>query len=160
MQPELIQNIERVVSPLVEAIGGFLVKAGIRGERGSKIVEIYADTDSGITIDQCAELSRQISVVLDKEDLIAGGYRLEVSSPGLEHPLKLLRQYKKNKGRQLKVTANIGGSTSVVTGMLEDVVEGSAGQETKIILKSENGTLTPVPFDAVREAFVIPKFSR
>jgi ribosome maturation factor RimP len=157
---ELIQNIERVVSPFVEAIGGFLVKVGIRGERGSKIIEIYADTDSGITIDQCAELSRNISAAFDREDIIAGSYRLEVSSPGLDHPLKLARQYKKNRGRQLKVTASIDGNTSVVTGVLEDIVEDSLGNGTKIILKTASGTSTEVPFSAVREAFVVPKLSR
>lgn len=124
------------------------------------MVEIFADTDSGITIDQCAELSRSISAVLDREDIIAGGYRLEVSSPGLDHPLKLLRQFKKNRGRELKVTMHAEGGVSVVTGILEDVVEHGAEQETKIVLKKKDGTLITVAFGDVREACVIPKLSR
>ena len=125
----------------------------IRGERGSKVIEIYADTDAGITVDQCAELSRRISVALDVENIMPGSYRLEVSSPGLDHSLKLLRQYKKNIGRQLKITARIGSEVSSSTGILEHV------GDTDIMLKTANGTIT-LSFDTVLEAFVIPKLSR
>ncbi|MDE3057266.1 MAG: ribosome maturation factor RimP [Bacteroidota bacterium] len=154
MQSELVQKIEQLVLPFAEAVGGFLVNVNIRGEHGSKVIEIFADTDDGITVDQCAELSRRVSVALDNEDIIAGRYRLEVSSPGLDHPLKLVRQYKKNVGRQLKVTAQSNGTTSVNTGVLEKA------DEANIVLKTPEGVEASFPLSSIVSATVIPNLRR
>ncbi|WP_035244161.1 ribosome maturation factor RimP [Desulfonatronovibrio hydrogenovorans] len=77
---------------------------GPGGKKG--IVRIFVDSDQGVSIDECAELSRQISVVLDVEDIVPGSYTLEVSSPGIDriffHPF----QMEKFIGQKLKVTLN------------------------------------------------------
>ncbi|MEJ2081270.1 MAG: ribosome maturation factor RimP [Acidobacteriota bacterium] len=63
----------------------------------------YADRPGGITLSDCAELSRHISVILDVEDRIPGRYVLEVSSPGIERPLFSERDYERFKGQEIKL---------------------------------------------------------
>jgi ribosome maturation factor RimP len=88
-------------------------------------VLILLDKDEGITIEECASVSRRLAAVLEAEETIEGSYNLEVSSPGLDQPLKIPRQYKKNVGRDLKVTLTDG---ETITGKL------TAAEEDYIVL--------------------------
>ena len=88
--------------------------------KGDKRLEIYLDSDSGITFQQCQRMSRHIEAVLDEEKWFGEKYTLEVSSPGIGKPLKLHRQYLKNIGRDLEV--RVDGEKPVV-GELIDVKE-------------------------------------
>ncbi len=85
----------------------FLVEILFRNVNGTDYLEIYVDTDSGVTIDACARLSRklaeEVEVQSELQDLLPNWFRLDVSSPGLSRPLKLERQYRKNIGRLLRV---------------------------------------------------------
>lgn len=69
---------------------------------------VLLDGDRGVSIDQCAAISRHIGSNLEEEDAVGHAYTLEVSSPGLDTPLKLLRQYRKNIGRDLAVKMQDG----------------------------------------------------
>jgi len=71
-------------------------------------ITILLDKDEGITIDECASVSRRLAAALESEEIIEGSYNLEVSSPGLDQPLRLARQYKKNLGRDLKISLSNG----------------------------------------------------
>ncbi|MFQ3607512.1 MAG: hypothetical protein SNJ55_02635 [Chloroherpetonaceae bacterium] len=85
----------------------FLVEILFRNVNGTDYLEIYVDTDSGVTIDMCARLSRklaeEVEVQPELQALLPNRFRLDVSSPGLSRPLKLERQYRKNIGRLLRV---------------------------------------------------------
>jgi ribosome maturation factor RimP len=85
----------------------FLVELLFRNVNGTDYLEIYVDTDRGITIDICARLSRklaeEVEIQPELQDLLPNRFRLDVSSPGLSRPLKLERQYRKNVGRLLRV---------------------------------------------------------
>lgn len=81
----------------------FLVDVKIKGNSGNQKVLVFVDGDSGISIDQCSKVSRYIGNEIEEEELIEGKYTLEVSSPGLDFPLTLHRQYVKNIGRSLEV---------------------------------------------------------
>ena len=100
---DLKQHIEELVEAQL-APEEFIVEVAVSGERAANKVLILLDADTGISIDRCAELSRKVAHVLEEEDAIDNAYILEVSSPGLDHPLSSLRQYKKNIGRSVKVT--------------------------------------------------------
>lgn len=82
----------------------FLVTLIIKGTSSGSKISIIIDGDEGVSIDTCARISRAVADEIDTQDLIDHAYRLEVSSPGLDHPLALHRQYIKNIGRQVKVT--------------------------------------------------------
>jgi ribosome maturation factor RimP len=100
---DLQHKIEEIAGPFLRLIDAFIVDVQIVSIEQRKVVQLYVDTDEGITIERCTELNRQLGSVLELNDIIPGAYILEVSSPGLKKSLKLLRQYKKNVGRQFKV---------------------------------------------------------
>ncbi len=104
---------EKVIRDLAEkAINDFeelfLVDVKVKGNSGNQKVLVFVDGDNGISIDQCSQISRFIGGEIEEEELIDGKYTLEVSSPGLEFPIILLRQYQKNIGRELEVETNDG----------------------------------------------------
>lgn len=97
---------DRIREIVDEVIGGspvFLIDVQVRGNRGSRVVEIFVDSDADLGVDELARISREVEFLLDLEDLIEGKYSLNLSSPGLDKPLSLPRQYKKNLGRSLRV---------------------------------------------------------
>lgn len=83
-----------------------------------KKVSIILDGDNGVNIDDCADLSRRLSEDLDL--IMEDAYTLDVMSPGLDQPLKLKRQYKKNEGRKVKVKLKEG---DVLKGLLLDTLD-------------------------------------
>lgn len=92
------------------------------GQRaGRRKALILLDSDTGITIEECASISRRLGAVLEETDLFGGdAFILEVSSPGIDLPLRFQRQYIRNIGRQLAVTLTNG---TVLTGKLEAVTD-------------------------------------
>ena len=72
----------------------------------SALLRVYIDSEEGVTIDDCEQVSRQISAILDVEDPIAGEYTLEVSSPGLDRPLFTAEQYATYVGEVINVRLN------------------------------------------------------
>ncbi|MDD8016745.1 MAG: ribosome maturation factor RimP [Bacteroidota bacterium] len=146
----LAEKLHEIVSPIVERCNAFLVDIVVRGERSSKVVELYVDSDKGISLEECSLISRELSTSLDETNLIQGRYRLDVSSPGLNRPLKLLRQYQKNIGRLCKVTWMNNGVKIVQEGILEET-----RQHT--ILISKSGGKYEIQFNDIVETYIIPQ---
>jgi len=96
-------KLEKIAQSVAESRNAFVVAISERRERSRRIIQVLVDTDEGITIARCSEISRQLGSELDTQNIINVPYELEVSSPGIEKPLKFLRQYKKNIGRKYKV---------------------------------------------------------
>src|SRR5690606_4151329 len=111
----LKEEIERLLPAFLEENDLYVVDISIKPSKVMQKIVILLDKDEGITIDECASVSRRLAAALEAEEIIEGSYNLEVSSPGLDQPLRLPRQYKKNLGRELKVTLNGG---EVITGKL------------------------------------------
>lgn len=70
-----------------------------RGHKNLQIIELYIDSETGVSVENCAELSREIRSRIEAENLLEGNYRLDVSSPGVERPLKYIEQYIKHINR-------------------------------------------------------------
>lgn len=88
-------------------------------DKGKKRIVVLLDGDKGLDIEFCAEVSRKLGHIIETENIIEEAYVLEVSSPGIDFPLKLQRQYAANIGRSLKVeTAN-----GITVGLLKEVSE-------------------------------------
>ena len=98
-----IQTIEKLIAPLlVDDI--FLVSIKVKPTNNYKI---YLDADGGLGIEKCIKINRALYKQIEEMGMYPGGdFSLEVSSPGVDEPLKLLRQYKKNIGRNVEVTTN------------------------------------------------------
>jgi ribosome maturation factor RimP len=154
MKPELFDKISAIVTSILGPMKGYLVDLNVRGESGSSVLEIYVDTDEGITADQCAVISRGLSLELDAQDILTGRYRLEVSSPGLDRPLKLGRQFAKNIGRTLRVISAMNDGKAPVTGVLQDVTEASL-----TILTAEKRSVSLALLN-VQEAYVLPELKK
>jgi ribosome maturation factor RimP len=104
----LAERIAQLVTPAVEAMGFELVRVQVSGSQ-RPTVQIMAEPASGraMSVDDCAEISRAISAVLDVEDPIAGPYSLEVSSPGIDRPLTRRKDYERFLGHEAKVETNV-----------------------------------------------------
>jgi ribosome maturation factor RimP len=94
------QKIEAILESYLQGTDKFLVDIKIAP---GNIVQVFIDSDTRITIDDCAEVSRFLGDRLDEETIFPGHYTLEVSSAGMDEPLKKMRQYRKNIGRQVDV---------------------------------------------------------
>ena len=141
---------DRVRAFAVEAAADtdlFVVDVEVRGFQGSRVVEVFADSETGAGADDLARLSRSLAFLLDTEDLVKGRYRLDVSTPGAERPLSDPRQYARHVGRTLALTYDAGEDQLVtVQGELLSVDADALALD---------GQTAPIPFDAVREARVM-----
>ncbi|HHF5724279.1 ribosome maturation factor RimP [Haemophilus influenzae] len=103
----LEQNLQEMLQDAVEDLGCELW--GIEYQRVGRFmtVRLFIDKDDGVTVDDCADISRQVSAILDVEDPIADKYNLEVSSPGLDRPLFTLLQFERYIGQDIAVHLRI-----------------------------------------------------
>jgi ribosome maturation factor RimP len=100
---DLRQRIEQFVADSLDNPSYFVVEVTISTGKTQPKVMILLDGDEGITIEACARISRLVGEFLESGDLISTSYILEVSSPGIDYPLSMRRQYTKNIGRSVKV---------------------------------------------------------
>ena len=101
MIERLQHTIEEWIVPKLEELNCFLVEVKVLN--GGKKIEVFIDKDAGVSINDCEQLSRYLDLLLDKEAALQSKYTLDVSSPGLENPLKVQRQYQKNIGKEIEV---------------------------------------------------------
>lgn len=99
----LRQHIESLVEPLLTQQGFELVEVQVRQQKGRSLIRLYADSAVGISLEDCQRLSFEIGQVLDAEDVMPGTYVLEVSSPGLDRPLRTLRDFQRQCNRLVTV---------------------------------------------------------
>jgi len=97
------KQLQAVIEPAVTALGYELVGIEYIAQGKHSVLRIYIDQDEGITVDDCAEVSHQVSAVLDVEDPVQGVYTLEVSSPGLDRPLFTEAHYVRYLGEQAEI---------------------------------------------------------
>ncbi|WP_157975270.1 MULTISPECIES: ribosome maturation factor RimP [Photorhabdus] len=102
----LEQKLTAMISAPVEALGFELVGLEFIRARVSTL-RIYIDSENGITVDDCADVSHQVSAVLDVEDPISVLYNLEISSPGLERPLFMAEHYQRFIGEEVSLVLRI-----------------------------------------------------
>ena len=149
----------------------YIVDVQAVGRRGGRIkVTVLLDSDAGITIDECADISRQLGAQLDEENFFGEApFTLEVSSPGVDYPLTFPRQYVRNVGRQLIVMLTDGRTRK---GRLESVANDhivldiEAEKPTKRKPKQEIDVSreapptgpTPILFEQIKKATVIVSF--
>ena len=100
---EIEARTEELVQPLVAEKQFELVDVEYVKEGGSYYLRIYIDKEGGITVNDCEDISRPFSDILDREDYIEGSYILEVSSPGLGRPLKMEKDFKRSLGEEVEI---------------------------------------------------------
>ena len=123
----------------------------------SGVLEILLDGDNGISIDDCVAVSRHVGFHLEEENVIENAYRLEVSSPGIDSPLLLTRQYEKNIGRNIRIKLADGTKRE---GTLIKATDHIVTIEEKIKEKGKKAELKEAEFsvDQIKETKVLISF--
>lgn len=132
----IVKNIEELVIPILKELGFELIDIEFQKQRNDWFLRIYIDKIGGITIDDCETVSKKVDRYLDDLDLITHSYYLEVSSPGLDRPLKTDMQLKKHLGEKVEVKTYkpINGKRKHI-GILENFDENS------ILIITEDGKM-------------------
>ena len=139
---KLTPQIRDLVREVVEDDGYELVHVELAAAGSSPVVRVYADRPGGITISDCAELSRRIGLFLDVEDLIPGHYVLEVSSPGIE----------RFKGQEIRLTTTekVGNRRNFV-GTIEEF------RDSVLTLRCQKDVYE-IPFGMIKKANLVYHF--
>lgn len=105
----LEQRIHKLIEPVVQSLGLELWTCHLNQHGNHALLRIYIDRsdDSGVTVDDCSRVSREIGAILDVEDVIKKRYQLEVSSPGLERSLLTLTHFARYIGSRVKVKLRV-----------------------------------------------------
>jgi len=145
-------RVAELAQPLLAAHGLELVELEFRKEGRDMVLRLFIDREGGVNLDDCAAVSRELSEIMDVEDLIPGHYSLEVSSPGLNRPLKKPADYERCKGKLIKVRTfellpdDAGSKRKTFLGEL-------LGLENEIIrIRLTEGQTAAIPLDKVAKA--------
>jgi len=137
-----------IESPLQEE-GFELVDLVVGGRSRSCQIQIFIDKGGGISVDDCAFIDRMISGLLDARMPDLEHYRLEISSPGIDRPLKTSRDFRRHTGRKVCVRYQVRDHAETVTGVIADV------SEEAVMLQLPDSGKTAVPLTDIIQAKVI-----
>ena len=98
-----LDELQRLLAPVTAALGFELWGIELNARPRHSLLRVYIDGAAGVTVDDCATVSRQLAATLDVADPIKGAYTLEVSSPGLERPLFTAAQYARYVGQSVRI---------------------------------------------------------
>lgn len=124
MASDQLKEIQEIAQRIVDSEGLELIDIEFKPGKSRSLLRVYIDKDGGVTLSDCENVSRQMGAILDVKDLLRNTYVLEVSSPGLDRPLRTDRDYQRALGRILKLNiSDEQGRPEQVTGKLIEATE-------------------------------------
>ena len=136
----------------VQALGYELVELEFHPQGRGGLLRVYIDREGGVTVDDCEKVSRQVSAVLDVEDPIPGAYTLEVSSPGLDRPLRREADFVRFAGERAKLELLLPkDGRKRYTGTLKGCEAGEVSIEV-------DGVVHKLPLGDIAKARLVPEF--
>ena len=119
----LKNRIESLIRQMFDTEGFDLVDLVIRGHASSRVLQFYVDREGGLTVGDCTYLNRKISdlLALECDELPYGSYRLEVSSPGLDRPLRTVTDFQRNRERDVSISYQSGDERVKKVGKIAEV---------------------------------------
>lgn len=149
----IVEIVKQICEPIVDELGYELVDVEFLKEGSNYFLRIYLDKQGGINLDDCQRMSQQLSDKLDERDPITVPYYLEVSSPGLDRPLKTDKDLKRNLGREIEVKLYepLNGK-KIIEGALE------AYEEKAVIVRTENNEVINIPREVIALIKLVVKF--
>jgi ribosome maturation factor RimP len=158
---QIIEQLEVLVQPILDDLGLELVDLVYQRENRGWVLRFFLDTEGGITLDQCAEASREISAILDVEEVIGTAYTLEVSSPGLDRPLKKPADFERFSGQQAKLKTVVaidpdqrGRKRKTFIGRLD----GLEDDKVLLTLNEKQAAQVAIPLDQIDSAHLEYQF--
>jgi len=149
-----IKKVAQLVEPVLDEMGFELVDIEYLSEHGRMVLRVYADKEGGITLDDCASVSRQIGDLIDVKGIVRHGYVLEVSSPGLNRPLKKENDFLRAVGEKIKIKMIVPvKGRRRFTGYLRKF------EESTIYIEVDNN-LIALPRQDVEKANIVYEFDR
>ena len=118
---DLEERIRSLVEPVLARHGAELIELQVRRGR-TQLVRVIADRPGGIDLETCARVSSELGRMLDADDPISGRYTLEVTSPGLDRPLKLPEDFRRNLGRKVRVVLAQSQHEGTIEAVTDDAV--------------------------------------
>ncbi len=153
----MLDKIRGVAERVTSGRGYELADVELKRERGGTLVRLYVDKEGGIGLEDLQAVSEEVSAILDAEDPVSTPYTLEVSSPGLDRPLKTEADYRRFLGRlaRLSTYEPVEGRRHW-TGRLASFEDGVVG----VTLEKEGGTLCRIPLAKIAHGRLEVEFPR
>ncbi len=143
---EVINKLTMLAEEVADDNDVEVVDVELLGSGRKSILRVFIDREGGVGLDDCRKVSRQLEALLDVEDPIPGSYTLEVSSPGIDRPLKKIEDFVKYKGRKVKiVTKDKIDNQNYFVGTIHNV------QNSDVMIELKKKTIS-VPFETIKKA--------
>jgi ribosome maturation factor RimP len=155
-----LDRLREVAARVAGTYGLEIFEVQFRREAGGMVLRVQIDrpgpaaaAEESVSVEDCAHVSRDLSAVLDVEDLVPMAYTLEVSSPGLDRPLRRGDDYRRFAGRRAKLVMReaVDGQT-FFKGLLEGVDEGDGLAALSVLIRDDSGRRHRVPIDTITRA--------
>jgi ribosome maturation factor RimP len=146
------EQVTELVQPILESLQIELVDIEFAKMGRDSVLRLFIDREGGVTLDNCADVSRELSAILDVEEVITVNYTLEVSSPGLDRPLKKIQDYERYTGRLVKIRTyepfqdDAGNKRKTFLGTLEGIVDGA------VRITLQEGQTAAIPLERIAKA--------
>ncbi len=143
----VIERVREFAESLLPAMGLELFDVQFRREGHGWVLRLVVDKEEGVTLDDCSQVSRETSDFLDVEDIIDHPYHLEVSSPGLERPLRTMAECQRHLGKKVRIKLKEEiDSQRVIIGEL------TQAEKDELTVLSEQGTTNNIEWENVQKA--------
>lgn len=149
-----MSHLWELFEPVVTGMGYELVEIEHQPHSTNGVLRLYIDKESGIVVEDCSAVSRQISALIDVEDPISGHFNLEVSSPGLDRPLRRVKDFQRFSGEVVKIKTGmaIEGQRNF-KGLLRGI------ENDQVIIECEDKEVR-LPLSAIDKARLVPDFEK
>ncbi|MBE0596409.1 MAG: ribosome maturation factor [Desulfuromonadales bacterium] len=161
MNPTDIDKIGELAEPVLRAMGLELVEVEFKREGRDWFLRFFIDKEGGVTLDDCAAFSREIDAVLEVEALLPEAYRLEVSSPGLDRPLKKEDDFRRFAGQQIKLKSRERIDPDERGHLRKTFVGELLGLENGVVRlrqTDKKGGEIEIPLEGIEHAHLEPEF--
>nr|WP_276319887.1 ribosome maturation factor RimP [Egibacter rhizosphaerae] len=138
--------MRELAEPVAREASLDLVDVEVKGGGAQRLVRVTVDRKGGVTIEACQELSRRLSVALDEQDPVEGGYKLEVTSPGTDHPLQDREAFERVEGRAVLVQRDEGD------GRVQQLRGTVTGADDSAVVLDVDGRSIRVPYAEIVKA--------
>ena len=147
----LKENIVNIAQKIAVEENLLLIDVIVRGHERSRVIEIFIDGKEAVSAETCAAFSRKVIKIIEDENIITSSFRLDVSTPGVDRPLKFIEQYFKHLNRNFDIKYKSGSEVKKITGKLIDITNDD------LTFKSDRELI--INFNSITEAKVIVSFS-